>query len=128
MTPPCILVAEDEVPVRSLITHVLTGAGFEVLSAADGAAAVALFTQHAARIDLVLLDLCMPGLDGVQTLAELKRLRPGVRAVLMSGYIPDDIPIDPQTLAGTIEKPFAPAQLVALVANALSGQSGPPNQ
>src|SRR5262249_13132186 len=53
--------------------------------AQTGAEAVALFREHRGRIDLVLLDVQMPGLDGPQTLAALQRLRPGLRCCFMTG-------------------------------------------
>ena len=60
--------------------------GLRVLSAVDGEQAVALFGQHASEITFALLDLTMPKLDGLKTLAEIRRLRPGVKVVLTSGY------------------------------------------
>ena len=81
-----VLLADDEEPLRVLIGSLLKRMGLRVLSAADGEQAVALFQQHAADITFVLLDLTMPKLDGVKTLAEIRRLRPKVKAVLTSGY------------------------------------------
>jgi CheY-like chemotaxis protein len=115
----CILIVEDEETVRSLLAQVLRLSGYQVLVACDGPEALALFREQPDRLDLVLLDLCMPGPDGLQTLAEMARLRPDLRAVLMSGLMPQDLPVSPEVLVGTISKPFRPSDLVALVGQAL---------
>jgi CheY-like chemotaxis protein len=80
------LVAEDEAQLSAFIESLFKRMGLRVLSAADGEQAVALFRQHASEITFVFLDLTMPKLDGLKTLAEIHRLRPGVKAILTSGY------------------------------------------
>lgn len=81
-----ILLADDEEVVRTVARASLERLGYEVLVAADGHAAVETYREHASEIDLVLLDLTMPGLDGREVLRELRRLDPDVRAILSSGY------------------------------------------
>jgi CheY-like chemotaxis protein len=82
---PCILVVDDEPSVLTLLEIALREYGFVVLSALGGEKAVRLFEEHQASIDLVLLDVQMPRLDGVQTLQRLRALAPDVRCCLMSG-------------------------------------------
>jgi CheY-like chemotaxis protein len=118
MPSACILVIEDEAHVRALVQRILERGDLEVLAAADGPGGIALFTKHSARIDLVLLDLHMPGIDGLETLQELTRIRPDVRAVLMSGLLPD-LPNPPAALVGVIQKPFRPAQLISCITEKL---------
>jgi PAS domain S-box-containing protein len=116
-----VLVVDDEETVRALAVRMLTDAGFEVLEAGDGQAAVEMFVPAADRIRLVLLDLMMPRLDGEQTLAELRRLYPGVRAILMSGYTEQEIsrrfPGAPPD--AFLQKPFDHVQLLELVRRVL---------
>lgn len=78
-----ILTADDEPVVRFTQRAILEIAGYEVLSAADGCEALAVFaTQH---VDLAILDFCMPGLDGGSLARELKRLKPHLPVILLSG-------------------------------------------
>jgi PAS domain S-box-containing protein len=112
-----VLVVDDEPPLRLLFERTLTRMGLRVLTAADGEEAVACFQKHADEISFVILDLTMPKLDGVKTLAELRRHRPQVKAVLSSGY--DVESANPQYLqegfAAFIRKPFQLEALIALV-------------
>jgi DNA-binding response OmpR family regulator len=87
---PCILVVEDEDLVRDLATRVLTLHGYRVLTAANGRIAVDMFKQHASDIDLVLLDLTMPGLNGAQVFAQMVSVRSDTRVLVTSGYSEDE--------------------------------------
>jgi CheY-like chemotaxis protein len=81
-----VLLADDEPDVRGVIRAMLETLGYEVVEAADGAEAVEIFRQRAAEIDLVILDLVMPRLTGEAALAQIRRIAPGVPAILISGY------------------------------------------
>jgi PAS domain S-box-containing protein len=118
-----VLVIDDEELVRDLVGVVLEEAGFEVVLAESGPAGLDVIREWVAKIDVVLLDLTMPGMGGLEVFAELKKLRPDLRVVLTSGYtrgnvlrqfidvVPDDF----------IEKPFQPADLVAAVRRNMRG-------
>jgi CheY-like chemotaxis protein len=109
-----VLVVDDEAPVRLMIERVLKGMGLRVLTAADGEEAVTCFQAHAHEITFVILDLTMPKLDGVKTLAELRRHQPQVKAVLTSGYDVEGSNLQYllEGFAAFIRKPF---QLEALI-------------
>ncbi len=86
---PCsgtILVADDEKSVRILTERMLKKAGYEVISAPDGKEAIKLFTANSEKISLVLLDMNMPVLGGLEALEQLKKIDPKMPVVLMSGY------------------------------------------
>jgi DNA-binding NtrC family response regulator len=83
---PGILVVDDDALLLPLLETVFRRQGFTVWTAGTGAAALETYRQHGERIAIVLLDVCMPGMDGPQTLAELRRLSPGLRACFMSGF------------------------------------------
>jgi len=81
-----ILVVDDDEAVRSSLGMVLDELGYTVLQADSGEAALRLFRSEHPRIDAVILDMTMPGLDGPETFAELERIDPGVRVIVSTGY------------------------------------------
>jgi len=82
--PPRILIVDDEAEVRTLIATQLSMEGFEPLEAADGAAALALLRQGIPSV--VLLDVVMPGLDGLQVLKEARRMDGATPIILLTGH------------------------------------------
>jgi DNA-binding response OmpR family regulator len=80
-----ILVADDEVMIRNLVTLLLHLEGYFVLSAADGREGLDLSRQYAGSIDLVVTDLEMPRLNGAGLCAHLLEERPGIKVLVMSG-------------------------------------------
>jgi len=121
-----ILVVDDEEPVRAVAERMLVRAGFAVLTAANGGEALERYRQHQDKIVCVLLDLTMPQMDGEETWRELRRLDPGVRVVLSSGYSEQDVLkrfADGGPPAFT-QKPYRTAALLGKIREALEG--GPP--
>jgi CheY-like chemotaxis protein len=120
-----VLLAEDDPAVRRLARAILEGAGFTVLVAGNGQEAVEAFRERAGEVALALLDLTMPRLSGPEALAELRRLRPGLPAMLMSGFTEEELALraGEQGGAAVVQKPFTPAQLVAALRGALAAAS-----
>ncbi len=85
-----VLIVDDEATVREVSSLALRGAGFEVLAAADGFEALRMCREHSGRIDLILLDLTMPGLSGEETFRRLRAQGAQQKIVLMSGYSSHD--------------------------------------
>lgn len=83
---PLVLVVDDDLGVRTALNAALTLHGMRVLLATGGREAVDLFRAHRRIIDLVLLDVHMPGQDGPATLEAMRALEPEVRCCLMTGY------------------------------------------
>ncbi|OGV76056.1 MAG: hypothetical protein A3K19_02400 [Lentisphaerae bacterium RIFOXYB12_FULL_65_16] len=81
-----VLVVDDEDMVRCVCKEMVEALGYTVITARDGQDGVDTFRQHAGQIDGVILDVSMPRMDGLQALAELRRVRPDVRVILSSGY------------------------------------------
>ncbi len=81
-----ILVVDDEPLLRRVASKLLQRIGYCVLEAASGENALEIFQEQGAEIDLVLLDLIMPGLNGFQTLERLRALNPQVPVLMCSGY------------------------------------------
>ncbi len=84
-----VLLVDDEELVRSVAQAFLEELGWEVLEAADGQQALDLYRDQRERIDLVMLDMEMPGRRGIDLLREMKQIDPGVIAILCSGYVRD---------------------------------------
>jgi signal transduction histidine kinase len=116
-----VLVVDDEKSVRSTQRMLLTSMGFTVIEAADGREAIDVFTTNADAISVVILDLTMPVLDGPAVFAELRRIRPGVRVILSSGY--DEVEttrrFSGQGLAGFLQKPYTVSELEAKLSTAI---------
>jgi CheY-like chemotaxis protein len=108
-----VLVADDEEGVRVVTTHMLKTFGFDVLQAADGEEAVALFREEFLRIVAVVLDLTMPRLSGEETLRQIRRIRPEAPVLLMSGFSEQDAMqrVCAQGASDFLAKPFKPEEL-----------------
>lgn len=104
-----ILVVDDEAAVRRTVSRMLEMMGFTILQAADGEEGIALFKDKGADVSLVMLDLTMPRMDGEQTFAELRRIDPNVRVVLMSGFNQQEAvaKFAGKGLASFVQKPFS---------------------
>ncbi len=86
-----ILVVEDEATVREMITQILNAHGFRALTAADGPEALQLSREHQGPIHLLLTDLVMPSMSGVELAEQLRADRPELRVIYMSGYPKDEL-------------------------------------
>ncbi|NNF06792.1 MAG: response regulator [Candidatus Eisenbacteria bacterium] len=116
-----ILVADDEQDIRELYHEILEDAGFEVLSASDGAEAVAMFRTHQSRLSAVILDLSMPKMGGEEVFQEIRSLDKTIRILISSGYDPTELTsgtLGTDVLA-FIKKPFDPDEVVATLQDAL---------
>ena len=80
-----VLIVDDEAFILQMTSAVLESVGYRVLTAQDGSAALALFRQHRDEISAVLLDIMMPGVTGLQTLDELRKIDPHVTVIACSG-------------------------------------------
>ncbi|NJD19605.1 MAG: response regulator [Gemmatimonadetes bacterium] len=122
-TPPCtggtVLVIDDEAGVRGLARRALARAGFTVLEASDGLQGLDMATANDGKIDVILLDVSMPELDGPEVLRALRE-RGGLVPVLMSsGYPPEGINTalgaGGEALTEFLRKPYTPAELHSAV-------------
>jgi len=118
-----VLMVEDEASVRKVVRRFLEKLGYNVLEAEDGHRALALVEASDEPIDLLLSDVVMPGMDGRDLLERVRRLRPAVGVLFMSGYTDDVLAqrgtLDQQT--PFIQKPFPLELLARKVRDALSG-------
>lgn len=116
-----ILVVEDNVPAREAMEDILDMLGYSVLTAANGQEALALFSQRRDQIDLVLSDMVMPQMGGVELYQELREQKPDVRLAIMTGYPLDDggKTLLEQGIVAWIQKPFSIPDISQKVREAL---------
>jgi DNA-binding NarL/FixJ family response regulator len=112
-----VLVADDQDYIRYTLDRTLRGAGFLVWVAAGGREALDLYRAHPGAIDVVVLDVRMPGMDGPQTLAALREVAPRVRCCFLNGDF--GVYTEAQLLAmgagAVLYKPARPEKLIGAV-------------
>jgi CheY-like chemotaxis protein len=127
-TPPheTILVVEDEEALRKVAVRILQAEGYRVLSAANGAAALAIAERCCREIDLLLTDVVMPHMGGRQLAERLQTAIPTLRVLFMSGYSDNALSRDGVLESGTrlISKPFSRVDLAQSVRSALDEADG----
>ena len=108
-----VLVVDDEEAVRIVASRLLKTFGYEVTLAVNGREAVEKFREARSDYAAVLLDLTMPQMDGTEAFAELRRIKPEIKVVLMSGFNEQDAisRFAGKGLAAFVQKPFTPDEL-----------------
>jgi CheY-like chemotaxis protein len=118
-----VLVVDDDERVRELTARVLEIYGHRAVTA--GSAEAALERVESDQFDTILTDVVLGREDGLEILAQLRRLQPNARAIVMSGFIPSPERLD--ALRGTdivfLPKPFSGAALQAAIATPAAGES-----
>ena len=125
---PAVLLLDDNSAYRTLMTEVLTLAGFQVVAAADGRRVAAILSER--RIDLVITDLVMPERDGIETITDLHYSHPRLPVIAISGDVPinRDLYLKLAEKLGAsrvLAKPFKMDQLVAAAREALAASNAP---
>jgi CheY-like chemotaxis protein len=107
------LLVDDEEMILDVGKEMLTTIGYEVLMARSGKEAIALYKENHAKIDMVILDMIMPDMGGGEVFDRLKRINPGIKVLLSSGYSIDGqaTEIIERGCSGFIQKPFNIKQL-----------------
>jgi two-component system cell cycle sensor histidine kinase/response regulator CckA len=122
-----ILVVDDEPTVLNLCRRILQLGGYSVVSANNGNDALRVLQSNPNPIDLALLDVMMPGMNGIELATRIQGSKPEIPVVLMSGFGPQEI----ARVAGDIKsyriiwKPFKTESLLRMIENAMGGTSAP---
>jgi two-component system nitrogen regulation response regulator NtrX len=116
---PTILAVDDESTILQSLSGILSDEGFEVLTASNGYEALKII--EAESPDLVLLDIWMPGIDGIETLQEIKRTNPFLQVIIISGHGTIETAVKATKLGAHdfIEKPLSIEKVVVTINNAL---------
>ncbi len=124
---PSVLLVDDEVGFAIGLKHVLTHRNFHVEIAADGLTAIGLMAEK--RFDVVVLDIKMPGMDGIHVLAEIKRFAPDVPVIVLTGYystLEEEDSLRKGAYAYLL-KPYPISELVDVIFAAASGRDARSN-
>ena len=123
-----ILLVDDEAAILSVTQQTLEAFGYRVITAADGAVAIALFAQHQADIAVVLTDMMMPVMDGAALIAALRHRSPDVRIIAASGLKTDakSSQADTTGIRHFLAKPYTAEALLRALRNILGKDSRPP--
>ncbi|GFO59722.1 histidine kinase [Geomonas silvestris] len=138
-----VLVVEDAPEVRLLTCQVLEGQGYQVIEAVDGEDALEKFRAHRDTIQLVIMDVVMPKLNGKEAYTEISQLKPGIKVLFTSGYTPDDVnrkgvrfdhdnfiakPCSPEALLRMVADLMKPADLEAVEPGAPGDSAAAPGE
>ncbi|MGB8061589.1 MAG: response regulator [Candidatus Sulfotelmatobacter sp.] len=114
-----ILLVEDEAFVRDVTREILQSAGYRVLTAGDGATAKRLYDEFGPEVDLLLTDMTLPGENGGELAARMRRQNPGLRGLFVTGY-PDQIVVLKDAGEAYLLKPFCSEVLLRKVAELMN--------
>lgn len=117
-----ILVVDDEDIIRELLKRTLAEAGARVLEAMDGSNCLMVFQDHIDEVDVIVLDMIMPGMKGDDVLKKIREVRPDVVVIIASGFMGDDqrIKLKEYRPDGFLDKPFADRDIIRSVVMTLS--------
>jgi len=126
---PCVLVVDDDEMVRKAMARLLAGMGYSVITAGSGNEAVATYGMFGSSVDVAIIDMAMPDMDGLECFQALCRQDPNVKAILCTGGPADEAARDMvgKGLVDFIPKPYRLEQLAAAIEKALATRGdGPP--
>ncbi|MGH9658709.1 MAG: response regulator, partial [Bryobacteraceae bacterium] len=125
-----VFVVEDEAPLRGLIRSTLEPYGYRVLEAPDGGAALVLLDRAPERVDLLLTDIVMPRMSGIELAGHLRVSQPGLCVLFMSGYSEGPPDAEAAIVEGVpfLQKPFAPETLVRKIREILDNARSAPGR
>lgn len=122
-----ILIIDDEEPARNTIKLQLAGTEYDILEAADGEEGITLIStgDHALTVDLIICDIRMPKIDGIEAVSYFRREYPSTPVIILTGYPDVDLAVDfmKQGASDYLVKPVEKEELIAAVGRAISGRS-----
>jgi two-component system, cell cycle sensor histidine kinase and response regulator CckA len=125
-----LMIVDDDAGVREMLEEWLSHQGFTVWPAASGEDALEIFRRRPEAIDVVLMDVRMPDLDGPQTLAELRAINPGLRCCFMSGGLGEhtQAALSNGSTTSFVRKPFQLDELVQSLLSLVRPRVGTPER
>jgi len=122
-----ILIVDDDEAMRQAAAAVLEDAGFGVVCAQDGMEAIGMYRSRCSEIHLVICDIMMPNLGGVETFQNLKAINPEVAVIFASGFLSNRtrILLNEQGARGFLHKPYSSSDILTAVRSVLGGSPSP---
>ena len=119
------LIVEDEAPLRTSVAIMLRKSGFEVFEAGDGSSAIDLLRANGREMDVILLDMTIPGPSSREVVVEAVKVRPDIIVILTSAYSREMIAgaIDAPQIRDFIRKPYKFVDLLQMLRNVLQRSS-----
>ncbi len=104
-----VLVVDDEPPVLNVTSRILIKAGYQILTATDGAQAVACVKEKGEILDAIILDMSMPNMSGPMALKEIQQMHPRIPVIIASGFSEDEVraEFEDSNVSGILQKPFS---------------------
>ena len=120
-----ILVTEDDPEIAKLVERILTSAGYRPLIASRPSEALSILEQTSREIELLITDLMLPEMSGLELLERTEALRPGLKGLAISGYSEEAVQRQNEEMMDVpfLRKPFTPTELVQRVREVLGGSS-----
>jgi two-component system, OmpR family, alkaline phosphatase synthesis response regulator PhoP len=114
-TAPCVLIVDDEESIRTLVQYTFEREGFQTFQVADGLDALDLIRSHTERYDLVILDVMLPGQDGMEVCKQLRRENVSIPVILLTAKDDEVDKVVGLEIGADdyVTKPFSPRELVA---------------
>ena len=109
-----VLVVDDEQTLLELATDLLTSFGYDIITARNGEQALDIYGSRHETIDVILMDMCMPGIDGAECLDRILQMDPGAKVIMSTGYSSDGWgrKMVERGAAGFLDKPFHIADVI----------------
>ena len=119
-----ILIVDDDADIVRIVSTMLEGRGWQVFSAANGQDALRFVSET--RPDLVLLDIMMPGMNGIEVLREVHRSAPGTRVIMTTAFGDVGSYLESMDLGACeyLNKPFETTELLAMIRNVAANEVG----
>ena len=120
-----ILVAEDHEGIRELAQHTLASQGYRVILTSNGKDAVRMYKAKSKEIGLVVLDVVMPFLGGLEAYSHMCAIRPGLPVIFMTGHVAEPVSLNSRLNEGAVllQKPYTPETLSRTVRRTLDAKS-----
>ena len=115
-----VLVVDDDAGIQSLVRRALSDKGYRVISGSNGIEGVGLYQQHKTHVSLIVMDMTMPQMSGVEALKHIRATGSTVPVLLSSGYNVDPGGVEAKLFNGFLEKPYDINELIEAVERAIA--------
>ena len=115
-----VLVVDDDAGIQSLVRRALSNKGYRVISGSNGVEGVGLFQQYKTQVSLIVMDMTMPQMSGVEALKHIRATGSTVPVLLSSGYNVDPAGVEAKLFNGFLEKPYDINELIEAVERAIA--------